>query len=259
EDVAFIDPIYLRPRISRFRKNVICLSPTLEQQFFVIAEYLGNKSDGSAHAVFRSDEGATMAEVLLLSLATFGGSLLSTKLLAGGDVLVDHLPVKGDVFVVGLSAGDVAAIARHVASNGGVRVFVTFSEFSLLYADFVAAFRDGAGADRVVFVTNLPHWNDDDTTSDTAQWFNFAVRDANRTPLALMGFATGRLLLTVRSRMEKVSAELFENFFFPTLPSKWTTCCTGPSLMAGRALLLRAVLGAAGLRCDAHFSVAACP
>ncbi|EKF37775.1 receptor-type adenylate cyclase, putative, partial [Trypanosoma cruzi marinkellei] len=117
----------------------------------------------------------------------------------------------------------------------GVRVFVTFSEFLLLYADFVAAFRDGAGADRVVFVTNLPHWNDDDTTSDTAQWFNFVVRDdANRTPLALMGFATGRLLLTVRSRMEKVSAELFENFFFSNVAVKVDDMLYG-SFIDGRA------------------------
>ncbi|ESS55456.1 putative receptor-type adenylate cyclase [Trypanosoma cruzi Dm28c] len=51
EDVAFINPMYLQPRIGGFRKNLIRLLPTLEQQFFVIAEYLGNMSDGSAHAV----------------------------------------------------------------------------------------------------------------------------------------------------------------------------------------------------------------
>ncbi|PBJ72393.1 receptor-type adenylate cyclase [Trypanosoma cruzi cruzi] len=51
EDVAFINPMYLQPRIGGFRKNVIRLLPTLEQQFFVIAEYLGNMSDGSVHAV----------------------------------------------------------------------------------------------------------------------------------------------------------------------------------------------------------------
>ncbi|RNC55919.1 receptor-type adenylate cyclase b, partial [Trypanosoma cruzi] len=215
EDVAFIDPIYLQPRISRFRKNVIRLLPTLEQQFFVIAKYLGNTSDASAHAVIRSDDGATMAEVLRLSLETFGGSLLSTKLLAGGDKMADHLPEEGDVFLAGISADDVGAIAQHVVSNDGVRVFVTLFEFSLLYPEFVAAFRDGAGADRVVFATSLPHWNDDKTTSETAQKFNAAVPDVNqRTPLAMMGFAAGLLVVTVRSRMEKVSAELFENFFF---------------------------------------------
>ncbi|EAN97111.1 receptor-type adenylate cyclase, putative [Trypanosoma cruzi] len=228
EDVAFIDPIYLQPRIGRFRKNVIRLLPTLEQQFFVIAEYLGKKSDGLAHAVIRSDDGATMAKVLRLSLETFGGSLLSTKQLAGGDVLVDHLPEEGDVLVVGISAEDVGAIAQHVVSHDGVRVFVIFLEFSMLYPEFVAAFRDGAGADRVVFATNLPHWNDDKTTSVTAQKFNAAVPDVNkRTPLAMMGFTTG-LLLAVRSRMEKVSAEPFENFFFSNVAVRVDDMLYGP-------------------------------
>ncbi|KAF5219180.1 hypothetical protein ECC02_007876 [Trypanosoma cruzi] len=228
EDVAFIDPIYLQPRIGRFRKNVIRLLPTLEQQFFVIAEYLGKKSDGLAHAVIRSDDGATMAKVLRLSLETFGGSLLSTKQLAGGDVLVDHLPEEGDVLVVGISAEDVGAIAQHVVSHDGVRVFVIFLEFSMLYPEFVAAFRDGAGADRVVFATNLPHWNDDKTTSVTAQKFNAAVPDVNkRTPLAMMGFTTG-LLLAVRSRMEKVSAEPFENFFFSNVVIRVDDMLYGP-------------------------------
>ncbi|KAF8291656.1 hypothetical protein TcYC6_0122180 [Trypanosoma cruzi] len=102
EDVAFINPITFSRALVGSGKNVIRLLPTLEQQFFVIAEYLGNMSDGSAHAVIRSDDGATMAEVLRLSLKTFGGSLLSTKLLAGGDKMADHLPEEGDVLVVGI-------------------------------------------------------------------------------------------------------------------------------------------------------------
>ncbi|RNE95266.1 receptor-type adenylate cyclase, partial [Trypanosoma conorhini] len=40
ESVAFIDPLQLEPRLNRFRRHVIHLSPTLEQQFFVLAEYL---------------------------------------------------------------------------------------------------------------------------------------------------------------------------------------------------------------------------
>ncbi|EKF31954.1 receptor-type adenylate cyclase, putative, partial [Trypanosoma cruzi marinkellei] len=102
EGVTFIDPLPLEPRLNRFRRNVIRLSPTLEQQFFVLAKYLGNTSGGSAHAVIRSGEAAAMADVLRLSLLTFGVSLASPTLLAGGDVLVDHLPEEGDVFVVGL-------------------------------------------------------------------------------------------------------------------------------------------------------------
>ncbi|PWV07785.1 putative receptor-type adenylate cyclase [Trypanosoma cruzi] len=215
EGMDFIDSLLLEPRLNRFRRNVIRLSPTLEQQLFVLAEYLGNASGGSAHAVIRSGEAAAMADVLRRSLLTFGVSLASATLLAGGDALVDHLPVEGDVFVVGLSAGDAGAIARHVSSHGGVRVFVVFLEFALLHAEFVAAFRDGAGADRVVFATSLPHWNDRGSASETARNFAAAVpREEDRTPLSLMGFAATRLVHTALSRMYRVSAEKLADFFY---------------------------------------------
>ncbi|RNF09287.1 adenylate cyclase, partial [Trypanosoma conorhini] len=214
--VAFIDPLQLEPRLNRFRRHVLHLSPTLEQQFFVLAEYLGDTGVREAHAVVRGEEAAAVAEVLRRSLVTFGGSLRSATLLAGGDALAENLPEAGDVFVAGLAAGDVAAVARHVALHDGVRVFVAFSEFALLHADFAAAFGGGAGgADRVVFATSLPHWDDANPTSETAREFLAAVPNATqRTPLALMGFAATQLLRTVVSRMDKVSAALLTDFFY---------------------------------------------
>ncbi|KAF8305148.1 hypothetical protein TcBrA4_0042580 [Trypanosoma cruzi] len=109
-----------------------------------------------------------MADVLRRSLLTFDVSLASATLLAGGDALVDHLPVEATCLWWAFQLGMLVRFARHVSSHGGVRVFVVFLEFALLHAEFVAAFRDGAGADRVVFATSLPHWNDEDPESDTA-------------------------------------------------------------------------------------------
>ncbi|RNE97225.1 esag4, partial [Trypanosoma rangeli] len=215
ETVAFFDPLQLEPRLNRFRRHVIHLSPTLEQQFFVLAKYLGNTSVRSAHAVIRGEEAAAVADVLRRSLVTFGGSLRSPTLLAGGAALAGHLPAKGVVFVAGLASGDVAAIAKHVASHSGVRVFVAFSEFALLYAEFVAAFAGGTGADRVVFAMSLPHWNDTNSTSETTQKFISILTNATqRTPLSLAGFAAVRLLQTVLSRMHKVTAGLMVDFFY---------------------------------------------
>ncbi|RNE95478.1 receptor-type adenylate cyclase, partial [Trypanosoma rangeli] len=71
------DPLQLEPRLSRFRRHVIHPSPTLEQQFFVLAEYLGNTSVRSVHAVIRGEEAVAVADVLRRSLVTFGGSLRS--------------------------------------------------------------------------------------------------------------------------------------------------------------------------------------
>ncbi|ORC86661.1 receptor-type adenylate cyclase, partial [Trypanosoma theileri] len=44
-DLAFIDPLFLQPRLNKFRRHVIHLSPTVEQELFVLAQYLGNTSD----------------------------------------------------------------------------------------------------------------------------------------------------------------------------------------------------------------------
>ncbi|ORC80834.1 adenylyl cyclase, partial [Trypanosoma theileri] len=57
-NVTFIDPLFLQPRLNKFRKHVIHLSPTVEQELFVLAQYLGNTSDASAAAVIRCDEAA---------------------------------------------------------------------------------------------------------------------------------------------------------------------------------------------------------
>ncbi|KEG05757.1 adenylyl cyclase [Trypanosoma grayi] len=215
ESVVFVDPQNLCPHLNKFRRHVIHLSPTLEQEFFVLAQYLGSTTGANAHAVIRSDEGAAMADVLRRSLVTFGGSLLSSTLLAGGDALESHLPRDGDVFVVGLAAADVSVIERHLAEHSGVRVFVLFTDLSLFYDEFVAAFNGSGDAGRLVFATSLPHWADINTTSETVQLFHAAVEEkAKWTPLALRAFASSRLMLTVLSHMDKVSADLFADFFY---------------------------------------------
>ncbi|KEG05544.1 adenylyl cyclase, partial [Trypanosoma grayi] len=215
ESVVFIDPQELHPGMNKFRRHVICLSPTLEQEFFVLAQYLGKISRANAHAVIRSDEGAAMTDVLRRSLVTFGGSLLSSTLLAGGDALGDYLPHKGDVFVVGLAAADAAVIAEHLAKNRGVRVLVLFAEVSWLYDEFVAVFNGSAAAGRLVFATSLPHWADTNTTSETVQRFHAAVWNTKKwTPLALRSFASTILVKTILSRMELVSAEVLVDFFY---------------------------------------------
>ncbi|KAH9601048.1 Leucine-binding protein domain [Trypanosoma melophagium] len=41
-NVTFIDPLFLQPRLNKFRRHVIHLSPTVEQELLVLAFYLGN-------------------------------------------------------------------------------------------------------------------------------------------------------------------------------------------------------------------------
>ncbi|KAF5221424.1 hypothetical protein ECC02_005485 [Trypanosoma cruzi] len=82
EGVTIIDPLPLEPRLNRFQRNMIRLSLTLEQQFFLLAEYLGNTSGGSAHGVIGSGEAAALA-VDVWRVAGFC------------DALVDHLWWRG--------------------------------------------------------------------------------------------------------------------------------------------------------------------
>ncbi|KEG07896.1 receptor-type adenylate cyclase, partial [Trypanosoma grayi] len=221
ETVVFIDPQNLHPHLNKFRRRVIRLSTTLEQEFFVLAQYLGNTTSANTtsantHAVIRSGEAAAVVNVLRRSLVTFGGSLWSSALLAGGDALGDYLPHDGDVFVVGLAAADISVIAVHLAKHSSVRVFVLWSEVSLFYDEFVAAFNgSAAAAGRLAFATSLPHWADESTTSETVQRFHAAVKDKREwTPLTLRAFASTLLLKTVLSRMDLVNADAVIDFFY---------------------------------------------
>ncbi|KEG13507.1 adenylyl cyclase [Trypanosoma grayi] len=218
ESLVFIDPQNIHPWTSKFRRHVLRLSPTLEQEFFVLAQYLGSTTNANAHAVIRNDEAVAMVDVLQRSLVTFGGSLLSSALLAGGDALGGYLPRKGDVFVVGIAAADVAVIAEHLARHRGARVFLLFTEFSFLYDEFVAAFNGSAAAGRLVFATSLPHWADESTTSETVQLFHAAVKDkAKWAPFALRSFATTLAVKSILSRMELVNAQLLVDFFYKNI------------------------------------------
>ncbi|KAH9600906.1 Adenylyl cyclase class-3/4/guanylyl cyclase [Trypanosoma melophagium] len=217
-NVTFIDPLFLQPRLNKFRRHVIHLSPTVEQELFVLAQYLGSTTGATAAAVIRCDEAAAVEDVLRRSLVTFGGSLESAALLAGGDSLAGRLPSSGAVFVVGLADGDAALIAGHLTKHSGVRVFVLFSELSLRYAEFTAAFDGSGSADRLVFATSLPHWADVKTESETVRKFHTAVKDeTDRTPLSLRAFANVRLLQTVLSRMDTVNADTLSGFFYQNI------------------------------------------
>ncbi|CCD19643.1 hypothetical protein, conserved, partial [Trypanosoma vivax Y486] len=78
--VVFIDPLTMVPRLNRGQRNVIHLSPTVEQQFFVLSMYL-ETIGGRLHAVLRTNEGDEMLEILEKSLVSFGMSLTSATVL----------------------------------------------------------------------------------------------------------------------------------------------------------------------------------
>ncbi|KEG05300.1 receptor-type adenylate cyclase, partial [Trypanosoma grayi] len=120
-NLIFIDPIFLLPRLTKFQRNVLFLAPTIQQQMFVLAQYLSSIGDPNAHAIIRNNEGAAMADVWRRSLVTFGGSLISTQLL-GATEPFGALPTTGSILIIGLSESDAATIEQHLRVNEGVRI-----------------------------------------------------------------------------------------------------------------------------------------
>ncbi|CCD18280.1 receptor-type adenylate cyclase GRESAG 4, putative, (fragment), partial [Trypanosoma vivax Y486] len=62
--VTLIDPVTVAPRLNSYRADVIHLSPTVEQQFFVLAKHLMDEGLNWPHAVVRSNGAAAFVDVL---------------------------------------------------------------------------------------------------------------------------------------------------------------------------------------------------
>ncbi|KAG8342854.1 hypothetical protein TRVL_06314 [Trypanosoma vivax] len=216
--VTLIDPITVAPRLNSYRREVIHLSPTVEQQFFVVAEYIKKKAFEAPHAIIRSNDAAMFVDVLYKTMKVFDGLMGRTIQLHPETELKEHLPLDGSVFVVGLRAADAAMLASHLRAHDDVHVFVLFSELALLYKEFVEAFHNGAGADRLLFATHLPHWADTSSNSSTLRKYHEAVGNKKLwSPLSLLGFANSRVMQEVLQRQDKSDAKALADFFYASI------------------------------------------
>ncbi|CCD15203.1 unnamed protein product, partial [Trypanosoma congolense IL3000] len=117
EGPVFIDPITPTPHLNVFSEDVIHLSPTLEQQFYVLANYLANLRPGHVRSITRGSQSPGINAVLRKTLITFDINLSSVATLTYDDPIEAHLPQSGSVFVVGLVAADIVPIERHLCEN----------------------------------------------------------------------------------------------------------------------------------------------
>nr|CCC93447.1 unnamed protein product [Trypanosoma congolense IL3000] len=213
--VIFIDPLLISPRLNKFRANVIHISPTLEQQLFVLSDFLSASKQGKVRAVIRSGEAHNISRALMRTLLTFDLNLSSTVLLEDDSPIVEHIPTDGDLFLLGLRSADVAAVFEHLSNHRRLRVFVPFVEVLVLYDLFVGAFNNSEASKRFVFASSLPHWNDENPTLKAVRDFqSAAISENDRTPLSLLGFTIGRLMRRNLMRMDKVSPSLVADVFF---------------------------------------------
>ncbi|AAZ11599.1 receptor-type adenylate cyclase GRESAG 4, putative [Trypanosoma brucei brucei TREU927] len=212
KDLVFISPMTLRPRMKLFRRNVIHLLPVLAQQLYVLAVYLSNTSSRGVNALIRSEQAGEISSLLYKSLDTFGVPLDSSKTLGDGDPISSYLSGDGDVFTIGLTLTDVAAVARHLQAHRRARVFIPFNDLAMYYDEFVAAFNASkesiASSERLLFATSFPHWAEKDTKSDVVASFHRIVNESHWDPLTFLGFVTTRLLQVILPNMKKVNAEL---------------------------------------------------
>ncbi|AAZ11180.1 receptor-type adenylate cyclase GRESAG 4, putative [Trypanosoma brucei brucei TREU927] len=207
-DVVFIDPITLNPRLRHPGRNVIYLSPTLEQQLFVIAGYLASENASTLHAVMRDDATRLIETVVNRTLLSFNRSLDSVVSLDRDAPLNAALPTDGSLLLIGLTASDVGGIAAHLSANRNVRVFIPFFDVALFYDDFIRAFRGLKSAERLIFATNLPHWADHRPSSETIRRFHANRPNASdRTPLALLGFTSASFLDAVAQHIVGVDPQ----------------------------------------------------
>nr|Q99279.1 RecName: Full=Receptor-type adenylate cyclase GRESAG 4.1; AltName: Full=ATP pyrophosphate-lyase; AltName: Full=Adenylyl cyclase [Trypanosoma brucei brucei]CAA36364.1 putative adenyl/guanylyl cyclase [Trypanosoma brucei] len=210
-NMTFIGPIPLFPRLNKFWRNVIHLQPLLAHELYVLAVYLSNTSSTGVKALVRGGEASEVVDTLDKSLVTFGVSLDSSKTLGDGDPMSSYLSGNGDVFCIGLTPPDVAAVARHLQTHLRARVFVPFNDILLFYQEFVAGFNASkesiASSEGLLFATSFPHWGKKNRKSDMVARFHRHVNESHWDPLTFLGFATTRLLQVVISNMRKVNAE----------------------------------------------------
>ncbi|AAZ10966.1 receptor-type adenylate cyclase GRESAG 4, putative [Trypanosoma brucei brucei TREU927] len=206
-EVAFVDPVMLTPRLHHRGRNVIQLSPTLEQQLFVVVGYVTNTSASAPMSAIVRGADATIIEVALRKIVWMhGGTLQTVAVLDDNATLVGRLPNRGNAFVIGLAPGDPSLLAAHLDRNPDVRVLIPFFDVALMYDELVSAFNGNPNAERVQFATSLPHWADANTSSEIVREFHTALPDSSAwKPLPLLGYAAARFAQAVLPRMEYVT------------------------------------------------------
>ncbi|SCU72042.1 uncharacterized protein TEOVI_000362400 [Trypanosoma equiperdum] len=71
-DLTFIDPITPIPHLNSFSRNVIHLSPTLEQQLYVLVNYLSSIRADFPNCVIRGGEAPAIIDALRKTLVSAG-------------------------------------------------------------------------------------------------------------------------------------------------------------------------------------------
>ncbi|ORC86685.1 receptor-type adenylate cyclase, partial [Trypanosoma theileri] len=207
--VIFVDPIGVDAMLHMYRRDVIYLSSTLNQEYFVQAEYISTQPERPIHAVILSVFPEDIHELLTRTLLTFDLHLSSVTYLYPDMSILAVMPNEGWVFVVGIDTDEAIPLHQFVADNPKLSIFIPSSEQHVMYM-YLKDLKVDSGTDRIFFATNLPHWNDPDPKLSVVQEYQKVFPDpSDRSPLSLTSFVAYNVIMSVAGRMDKMSPELF--------------------------------------------------
>ncbi|KAH9600971.1 Leucine-binding protein domain [Trypanosoma melophagium] len=209
EGVIFVDPIGVDAMMHLARRDVIYLSSTLNQEYFLEAEYISKQPEEPIHAVILGLFPEDIHELLRRTLLTFDLHLSSVTYLYPDDSIIAVMPTEGWVFVVGIDTDEALPLHQFVVDHPKLRIFIPSSEQHVMFM-YLKALNVDSGTDRIFFATNIPHWNDPNPTQSVVKDYQEAFPDpSDRSPLSITSFVAYNVIMTVAARMDKMSPELF--------------------------------------------------
>ncbi|KEG06250.1 receptor-type adenylate cyclase, partial [Trypanosoma grayi] len=214
-NLLFLDPILATSQLNTFRREVILLAPTTEQQVFVMAQYISTTADPSAHAVIRGSVAVDTMEVVRRSFLTFGVTLGTALTLGENEPLEKYLPTSGLTIAIDLEVPDIEVMANHLERNKGARLAMHFSPFAVFYPHLQRHFAGREIADRLLITTSLPHWGDPQTSSTVVSQFHEAFPNSSQwEPLTLSNFAASKAVQAAAQQLDVVNATALADYFY---------------------------------------------
>ena len=202
-----LDPLYF-PAVLQppFVENVVYLSATLEQELFVLVQYVSAVEKAPLHSYIRSAEAAAISSALYASAVTFGVSMASATLLQADAAFLPSImgPSGGTWFVIGLqNESEVALLLEHLRRNPGLIAAVSFSELSVLYDAFVMCVVSvPQTCSQILFATALRNWNSMQLARESSLMADYFSAPMNgRSPLSLRGFLNSAAVAQVVSQL----------------------------------------------------------
>ena len=220
-----IDPLLFPAELTRpYSNNVVYVSASLNQELFVLAEYVVVNLRMIVHVVARGSQAKAVIAAVRASALTFGSELASAVPVvssSGAAFLPDSLPLgRIALFAIGLTNdSDVRSLLALLAERPEAVAAVAFTELSVLYQTFEqqCALTTPPTCGQILFATNLRNWNAPQLANDSTLLADYfaAVNDSLRSPLSLRGFVNS-------AAIRRVMAEMGTTPFLPApLLQKW--------------------------------------